>query len=335
LGLLQESPGGEFVSRLRVLYFSTLPSNHFRFVLKMIYLHHPLLPPFYRLARLLSPSCWSLFGCAILVCWIVTVRANSAIGAISSITTLPLAGSPTQENVDSDSENPVAVFHTEDVSTALTAEIIQSRRAAIDAAQGVSDEIKAQLRQQLDRSADFLNQKLKIEQRLASVKAEVDSGPAEISALRKTLEQPGLAVDIQLPVDAGVAELEKLRATDQEQLAEVTGKLESWETRAKNRSERRPQMPALIESARAELEAANEGLLAIKTVESQTPETVAARTEKEALVELKRTELEMLRAEQARYEALSDLFPLQRDDLTRSRNSLERRLEQWDSPDIA
>lgn len=77
-----------------------------------------------------------------------------------------------------------------------------------------------------------------------------------------------------------------------------------------------------LEEAKAALAAgAPEGELPLLTQRS--------RLEQQTLVELLQSQLELLRAEQAGYDALSELYPLQRDLLIRVRNTAEKRMEAW------
>jgi potassium-dependent mechanosensitive channel len=210
-------------------------------------------------------------------------------------------------------------------------ESIQSRRAAVADSTTLSDEVKQQLQQQLDQAVELADQATKLQQRLASVRTAIESGPAEIAALKAQLEQPGIPTEINPPADAGLAELENFRLADQQRLTEVESKLEAWESQAKVRSERRPQMPVLIETAMKEVEEAEKALATAPQEDADALVTAVSRIEREALLALRKVELEMVRAEQSRYEALSELFPLQRDVLTRDRNALEARLQLWDA----
>ena len=109
-----------------------------------------------------------------------------------------------------------------------------------------------------------------------------------------------------------MAALEQLRLADREQLSEVTAQLEAWENRSQARSERRPQMPAIIEAVRTQTEQTREALAAAAPADEDPLVTSAAKTEQQALLLKLRAELEFNRTEQLRYETLTDLFPLQR-----------------------
>ena len=126
-----------------------------------------------------------------------------------------------------------------------------------------------------------------------------------------------------------MADLDKQRQADDERAAEARRNLEAWEAKSRVRTERRPQMPSLIESMRQQLEEAK-AALAAAAPEGELPLlTQARRLEQQTLVDLLQSQLEVLRGEQANYESLSELFPLQRDLLTRNRNQAEKRLESW------
>ena len=120
-----------------------------------------------------------------------------------------------------------------------------------------------------------------------------------------------------------------MRIADEGIANEARRNLEAWDLKAKLRTERKPQMPALIESTYQRLVKAEEAI-AGPTPEGEMPAvTVARKTEQEALVDLLRSELELYRVEQARYESLIELFPLQRDLLARAKNTSEKRAAAW------
>ncbi|MGV2341483.1 MAG UNVERIFIED_CONTAM: hypothetical protein LVR18_48435 [Planctomycetaceae bacterium] len=88
-------------------------------------------------------------------------------------------------------------------------------------------------------------------------------------------------------------------------------------------------MPALIETARQQLEEAKAALAAAGPEGELPLLTQNAASGAAGAVELLQSQLELLRAEQAGYEALSELYPLERDLLIRARNTADKRMEAW------
>lgn len=211
----------------------------------------------------------------------------------------------------------------------LTPEIVATRRTAAEQIPDLTEEIKSQIGKSFQRALESLTLKADVDKRAAELKAEKENGPARIAEQRALLDQPLPKAEPEFPSGATVAELDQLRLADEEKAADARRSLETWEAKAKIRAERRPQMPALIETTRKQLADA-EKAAASTGPESGIPALGTARkTEQEALVLLLRSQLELYRIEQVRYEALNELFPLQRDVFTRARNLTEKRTELW------
>ena len=215
------------------------------------------------------------------------------------------------------------------VAAPLTLDVVTARRAAIEQRTDLPDDLKAQALKHLQRAAELVTQRIDAEKRFVDLKAEKDNGPNLVADLRNQLNHAPARTEPDHPAAASVAELDQLRLADEERLTEARGNLEAWENKAKLRTERKPQMPALIETTRKQQEDAAKAL-SIAAPDGENPViSLSRRTEQEALSLLLKSQLEQYRIEQLRYEALNEMFPLQRDVLTRNRNLLEKRVEQW------
>jgi len=213
--------------------------------------------------------------------------------------------------------------------SSLTVESIAAQKAAAEKVPDLAEDVRARLARHFQRATEQMQQKADADRRLVEMRQERESVPVQLSAIREQLAQNPLVADPGVDPMVAVAELEKLRQGDDERAAETRRNLESWETRSSVRTERKPQMPALIETARQQLEEAK-AALATAGPESELPLlTQTRRLEQQTLVELLQSQLELLRAEQAGYEALSELYPLQRDLLIRARNTAAKRMEAW------
>ena len=188
---------------------------------------------------------------------------------------------------------------------------------------------RSRLLKHYQRSTEQVQQKADADRRLADLKAEREGAPEQLGLVREQLAQTPVLAEPGLQPGISVADLDKQRQADDERAAEARRNLEAWEAKSRVRTERRPQMPSLIESMRQQLEEAK-AALAAAAPEGELPLlTQARRLEQQTLVDLLQSQLEVLRGEQANYESLSELFPLQRDLLTRNRNQAEKRLESW------
>ena len=256
-----------------------------------------------------------------------TPRAGSAgnVMVIPAHTAVPAA-----EVAPGPAATLVAGVPTSDLGTpAITLEMITVQRTAAELLPDLKDEVKVQLTKHFQRAAESITQKADIDRRIGELKAEKESGPALIAEHRLLLTQPPPKSEPEFPSGATVAELDQLRLADEEKAAEARQHMEAWEAKAKSRAEKKPQMPALIETARKQLEDAE------KAASSAAPDGelpilgAARRLDQESYVLLLRSQLELYRVEQIRHEALNELFPLQRDVLTRAKNSVEKRIELW------
>ncbi len=223
----------------------------------------------------------------------------------------------------------VPAGHQEIADDTLTAEVIAARKSRSEQTPDLSSEVKAQIAKHYQGATDLLAQNVEARKKTAEWKSDKETGPAQIAEYRAKLAAPLPAAEPVYPEHASVAELDALRLADEETANEARRNLEAWELKAKLRTERKPQMPALIDATHQQLEKALAALAAPPSEGELPVVTEARQTEQQALVEFLRAQLEMMRTEQIRYESLSELFPLQRDYLARARNIAEQRAEAW------
>ncbi|MCA9052157.1 MAG: hypothetical protein KDA89_25650, partial [Planctomycetaceae bacterium] len=187
--------------------------------------------------------------------------------------------------VDIDTEVPPFVI--------LSVETVALRKAAADERTELADEVKTQLTKHFQRANDLLTQKAEVDKRAADLKAERENAPALIAEARNLAGQPPPKSEPEFPESATVADLEQLRLNEEGRAAEARRALETWESKAKVRSERKPQMPALIETTRKQLEDA-EKAFAGPGPEGELPVVaIARRTEQEAAAMLLKSQLEL------------------------------------------
>jgi potassium efflux system protein len=214
-------------------------------------------------------------------------------------------------------------------AAAVTVESIAAQKAAAEKVPDLAEEVRNRLLKHYQRSTEQVQQKVDADRRLADLRAEREGAPEQLGLVREQLGQTPVLAEPGFQPGISVAELDKLRQADDERAAEARRNLEAWEAKSRVRTERRPQMPSLIEMMRQQLEDAKSALAAAAPEGELPLLTQARRLEQQTLVDLLQSQLEVLRGEQANYESLSELFPLQRDLLTRNRNQAEKRLESW------
>jgi len=262
----------------------------------------------------------------------VPVPNDTPKARVGNVMVIPaqVAPSPTAVVQPPATEAPPAEAPTKDVAPAtITLEMITAQRLAAEVQPDLKDEVKVQLTKHFQRAAESITQKADLDKRFGELKAEKESGPSRIAEHRALLTQPPPKSEPEYPLGATVAELDQLRLADEEKAAESRRNMEAWEAQAKTRAEKKTQMPALIETTRKQLEEA-EKAASIAAPDGELPVLGAARRlDQESYVLLLRSQLELNRVEQIRYEALNELFPLQKDVLTRAKNSIDKRIELW------
>ena len=253
-------------------------------------------------------------------------------GNVGNVMVIPaqVAPSPTAAAQLPATAVPPVEAPTNDVAPAtITLEMITAQRLAAELLPDLKDEVQIQLTKHFQHAFESITKKADIDKRIGELKAEKENGPSLIAEHRALLTQPLPTSEPEYPPGATVAELDQLRLADEEKAAESRHHMEAWEVKAQTRAEKKTQMPALTETARKQLEDGE------KAASSAAPDGelpilgAARRLDQESYVLLLRSQLELYRVEQIRYEALNELFPLQHDVLTRAKNSIEKRIELW------
>lgn len=215
-----------------------------------------------------------------------------------------------------------------DLPKRLSAAMIDERRKVVEAGEFPED-VKAAALLQYQQAADNLRRADEAIKRSAELTVEKDRGPELLAQIKATLATPPEDVQPKVEDTASVSELEQQRLANEDAFREAKKVLEAWNERAKLRTERKPQMAALIEKTKQQLADARKSLQAAVPDGEAPVATDARRTEQEAFGMLLQAQLDLYETERARYDALNELFPLQRDLLTRNRNLLEKRSEVW------
>ncbi len=255
--------------------------------------------------------------------------AESSASGIQLVTFQADSTSPNNPVVTEKTVAPAATAEApEDADTAKAASAVTVEAQIKKVEQStVTDDVKAIANKHNQQAVEFLRLADEANQRAVRLKEEIDAGPALIADLRKRLSEPTEKVEVVLAADAPLAELDASRAADESRLLEANKAVETWETKAKVRAERKPQMPSIIEKATKQLAESRDAKVVTEAVDPLIEE--ARRTEHTALTTLLQSQLQLNQVERTRYDALNELFPLQRDLAVRSRNQLEKRSEFW------
>ncbi len=261
---------------------------------------------------------------------VIPGSSSSSAGNQTARPTTPHSAVGSNPAATQSADDPTAESGTNEIAApSVTLEMIAAQRVAAEQAPDLTDDVKTQLMKSLQIAADAITHQIEIDKKIVELKKEKESGPPKITEYRAILSQPPPLSDPEYSPGATVAELDQLRLADEEKAAEAKRNLDTWDAKAKTRAERKPQMPALIETTRKQLEDAEKELLIAAPVDELPALSAARRLAQESEILLRRSHLELYRIEQIRYEALNELFPLHRDVLTRTKNSLDKRIELW------
>ena len=263
-------------------------------------------------------------------------RTIAQLNASSPVTPIPgqeAVSNPTEaaasEKAAKAADPPAQETVAETTPKTITLEEIQRRQTLVEQQTDLPEETKTQLLQSYHRATESLRLLAESVKKTTSLKAERDQAPELIKTVRTELNTPAAKTDLQIEPQSSVSDLERRKLVDDEQANEAIRALEAWEARAKVRSERKPQMAALIEKTKQQITEAKNALEAPAVEGESANATLARKTEQEAFLMLLQQQLEQYRVEQSRYEALSEYFPLERDKLIRKKNVFEKRLENW------
>ena len=213
-----------------------------------------------------------------------------------------------------------------DLPPVATSAVVESQIKKVEKS-SVADSVKAVATKHHQQSIEFLKLADDAAQKTVQLKAEIDNAPAAIEEARKRLAQSAERPPAVILPTASASDLEALRLADEERLLEARKAYDAWEAKARLRTERKPQMAALIEKTTKQLLDSREAVPAVDAAEQVVID--ARKIEHESLIRLLETQVTLYQVERSRYDALSELFPLQRDLALRTRSQLEKRSEFW------
>jgi potassium efflux system protein len=215
-----------------------------------------------------------------------------------------------------------------DTPTQLLPATVEERRKQLEASD-LADDVKATALAQYQQALEMLKRADEAAKKTAELKAERDKGPEFLAEIRGLLAKPADSAEPEVSPNASLSELQQLHLADAERLNEARKALDTWEQRAKLRAERKPQMPGLIDKTQQQLTELRKSQRAAAPEGEAPAVTEARRTEQQAFIILLQNQLDLYEVERTRYDALNELFPLQRDLLIRNRNLAEKRSEAW------
>lgn len=156
-----------------------------------------------------------------------------------------------------------------------------------------------------------------------------EEAPQRIEELKDELEQESDPVEIEVPDDASLSDMETEMNRAEEQYEAAQKKLSKLQDEAKHRTERRGEIPRLLEEAEEELEE-------VKRKLDRAPRETEHREVHRAFLTLQgasrkalENRIEALKTEQRSYEVRKELLPLRTDLAAREVERAGQRAEQW------
>ncbi|MEW4486598.1 mechanosensitive ion channel domain-containing protein [Thalassoglobus sp. JC818] len=214
-----------------------------------------------------------------------------------------------------------------ETASELTLEEIGRKRSVAESAE-VPEDVKPVVLSHYAKATEFLKLSEDAANKAVAYKAEIDAATASIDEQKGKLGKELAPLSLTAG-DADLATLEQQLIVEQEMLNTASKSLEDWESRSKVRSERQPQMPVIINQAQEKIAKLKTQIGAAPIPGEHPLVAEARRTEQTAQLRLLEKQLDLYHVEQLRYEALKDLFPLQRDNLVREKKHATKRLEAW------
>jgi potassium efflux system protein len=212
-----------------------------------------------------------------------------------------------------------------------SAEQLESAIKAVEAREGLEDETRSKVIEQLrDAQAQIQNQ-LAAEAAAAAFIATLDSAPAETATLRATIDEETpdspTASDFAITGSTQLEELEQLLTKELADMAAVDARLAEMETRIENQESR----PAAARERINELRTAREELTAALSMPLASGEPPLLADARKLATELRRaaqgTEINKLEQELLSHSVRLNLLKAQRDAAARSRVQVQRRTE--------
>jgi potassium efflux system protein len=208
---------------------------------------------------------------------------------------------------------------------------VQAELDRVTSATGLDDAVRAQVVKIYEEALAALTRVDEAQARRTEFEREAAGAPQQLQAIRKELERPPDPPVVDPPADASLATVEQELARATAELEAARARAAELQTEAARRSERRTQIPVELAAARAKLD---ENTQAIVTVPNATapPEVVAARLVLDRARGLALgTEVAVMSAELASYDARQELLPARRDRTLRRVSSAEKLVEAWQS----
>ena len=192
----------------------------------------------------------------------------------------------------------------------------------------LSDEHLRLAKDHYEHAIEFVEQAKSNRETAKEYRRNIGGADESVRELQEKLSQPLPQVGGDIPEGIGLKELEQQLAADRIVLEKVNVSIAKWKSEDRDRAERQPQLPLIIEQTASDL---TEERRALETpVDDVQPDVaVAHRVSQRAHIRLLESRLELYRVEQTRYEELGKFFSLKRDYNTRSKAFLTKRIDVW------
>ncbi|MGB7347604.1 MAG: mechanosensitive ion channel domain-containing protein [Pirellulaceae bacterium] len=219
------------------------------------------------------------------------------------------------------------VSHLQDApNSELTVETVQAELDSLDTHTELDDEQRDRFQKTLKQSLKWLVAQQEANKHLQQFKDQIKNAPIEIKRLREKLNQPLPNNEVFIPdgasltqLEAQITELDLRTQADQKLLDEISQKIDS-----------RTQRVSAITKEISDLEKriADTKAAPVDAKEDDFQNHVL-RIETQARLQSMTAQLELLRVESKRFDALAEQWPLERDFADRQLSSSQQKLDAW------
>lgn len=195
--------------------------------------------------------------------------------------------------------------------------IIETRLKAVGAAEGIDEAIRAEVAKRLNKAVANLGDADEAVRRTGVFEAELSNGGQRIEDLKESLASPSQEPVLETGEEATVKFLEQRLIEAESNLKSAKEELVRREDELKRRSERSAELTKLISDVRKRIDETQKQLGAPPADGENEMLMEARQLELQARLYAAERQKTLLETESKRFEALADLFPLERDQANR------------------
>jgi potassium efflux system protein len=230
------------------------------------------------------------------------------------------------------SPTPTAVTDTSSSAskpTALTKEHIARQFELVSQASDLDEATKADLLRRLQEANEFLKQSEEATSKAAQFAVEIQQAPQLFISTKAMLAQPVMEIAVVAPANQQLVQIEQQLTQAETRLNEAKAELADLEAELKKRPERYTELRKQVSETAKRLEDLQKQVAAPPPSGVKPIVAEVRKMQQEAEQLGRQRQLEQLRLELQRIDALAELVPLQRDVAKRNVLTVEKEVGAW------